>query len=239
MIAIVEQPSPSREVLGIVFDGDDTECLYDEARNMARHVVADAGLDGVAWEKLERSIDVRNVATMGFSTERFPTSCVQAYEELCRLQSFSPVPTVSTNIRRAARSVFELDAPLVSNVRNILRNLRAQGTRLALLTKGDPDLQSRRIETSGLRDLFEVVEIVPEKSPAVIRAVVERLGVGVENAWMVGNSVKSDLIPALEAGLQAVWINAHVWEYERVCDHPVDGRFTSLPDLAYITSVIP
>jgi putative hydrolase of the HAD superfamily len=128
--------------------------------------------------------------------------------------------------------------PLVSNARKTLKDLRAQGIRLALLTKGDPDVQSRRIENSGLRDLFDVIEIVPEKSPAVIRAVVGRLGVGLENAWMVGNSVRSDLLPAIEAGLQALWINAHVWEYERGYDNLPDRRFTSLPALADIRSAI-
>src|ERR1700722_1035885 len=76
------------EDFGVVFDGDDTlwstEQLYDEARSRARRIVSDAGIDGAAWEERERQIDVRNVAKFGFSTTRFPTSCVQAYEELCR-----------------------------------------------------------------------------------------------------------------------------------------------------------
>jgi putative hydrolase of the HAD superfamily len=243
MMAVVENKLPPRAVQGIVFDGDDTlwstECLYDAARNSARQVVTEAGFDGAAWEELERRIDVRNVDSMGFSAERFPTSCAQAYEELCRRQSLSPDPAISAKIQQAARSVFELEAPLVLNVRETLRGLRAQGMRLALLTKGDPEIQARRIQNSGLRDFFEVVEIVPEKSASVIRSVVDRLGVEVESALMVGNSVQSDLIPAIEAGLQVVWVNAHVWEYERRGHHLADDRFTSLPSLADIASVIP
>jgi putative hydrolase of the HAD superfamily len=243
MMVAVEKKLPPRAVQGIVFDGDDTlwstECLYDAARNSARKVVIEAGFDGVAWEELERLIDVQNVDAMGFSAERFPTSCAQAYEELCRRQSLPPDPVISMKIRQAARSVFELEAPLVFNVRETLSDLRAQGMRLALLTKGDPDIQARRIENSGLRDFFEVIEIVPEKSASVIRSVVDRLGVGVESAMMVGNSVQSDLIPAIEAGLRVAWVNAHVWEYERGGNDLADDRFTSLPTLADIASVIP
>ena len=73
----MESSAPSRPILGIVFDGDDTlwntERLYDAARAKARHVVEKAGLDGARWEELERRIDVENVAHLGFSTERFPT----------------------------------------------------------------------------------------------------------------------------------------------------------------------
>src|SRR3984885_14743439 len=243
MMKTVARKSPPPAVQAIVFDGDDTlwstECLYDTARDSARKVVTDAGFDGVAWEELERLIDVRNVDALGFSAERFPTSCAQAYEELCRRQSLSPNPAIIMRIQQAARSVFELEAPLVLNVRETLRGLRAQGMGLALLTKGDPEIQARRIENSGLRDFFEVVEIVPEKNASVIRSVVDRLGVGVEHALMVGNSVQSDLIPAIEAGLQVMWVNAHVWEYERVGNHLAGDRFTSLPSVADITSVIP
>jgi len=115
--------------------------------------------------------------------------------------------------------------------------LRAKGARLALLTKGDHELQLRRLQRSGLRDLFDVIRVVPEKSPAIIRDVVSALGVDVGCAWMVGNSIRSDVLPAIDAGLRAVWIDAHVWEYERNHDHvEIDGviaasQLTDIPGL--------
>jgi putative hydrolase of the HAD superfamily len=232
----------SPAVLGIVFDGDDTlwstERLYDHARANARRVVTKSGLNGATWEQLERRIDVENVGTIGFSTERFPTSCVQAYDEMCHNEARSPDPSVALQVRQAARSVFELDPPLVSGARETLTDLRAKGIRLALLTKGDRGLQSRRIQRSGLSNLFDVIEIVPEKSPATIRAIVARLGIDVESACMVGNSIRSDMLPAIEAGLRTVWINAHVWEYERACDHLADSRTIMLSHLADIATLI-
>jgi putative hydrolase of the HAD superfamily len=219
-------------VLGVVFDGDDTlwstEQLYDDARSRARNVVAESGLDAAKWEEWERRIDVQNVDMLGYSMERFPTSCVQAYEELCRSTRRDVDTATADRVRQAARSVFERDPPLVSGARETLTFLRAKGIRLALLTKGDHDLQSRRMERSGLRDLFDVVKIVPEKSPAIIRDVVAALGVDVGSAWMVGNSIRSDVLPAIDAGLRAVWISAHVWEYERAYDQvAVDGVITA------------
>src|SRR5713226_8539462 len=107
---MAERGCAPRVVLGVVFDGDDTlwstEQLYDDARSRARRVVADSGLDGAKWEELDRLIDVENVTRFGHSIERFPTSCAQAYEDLCRSAGQVPDPSVAERIRDAARSVF-------------------------------------------------------------------------------------------------------------------------------------
>jgi putative hydrolase of the HAD superfamily len=228
--------------VGVVFDGDDTlwytEQLYDDARWNARRIVADAGLDGAEWEKLERRIDVANVALLGYSMERFPTSCVLAYEEACRSQGCTPETAVADRIRHAARSVFARTPPLAPGARETLTCLRTRGARLALLTKGDQELQARRIEGSGLGDLFRVVQIVPEKSPTTIRSMVVSLGVNPESSWMVGNSIRSDVLPALAAGLRAIWINTHVWEYERAHDHLIDERVITISHLVDILDLV-
>jgi putative hydrolase of the HAD superfamily len=126
----------------------------------------------------------------------------------------------------------------MARARKTLKNLRARGTKLALLTKGDPELQKLRVEQSGLGDLFDLIEIVPEKSPRIIREVVQRMGLRTSDTWMVGNSMRSDILPAIEAGLHAVWIDAHVWEFERTRDAPTGYGFTTLPRLSDITALI-
>jgi putative hydrolase of the HAD superfamily len=232
----------SRAVLGVVFDGDDTlwstEQLYDDARSRARSVVSESGLDGTTWEEWERRIDVQNVDRLGYSIDRFPSSCVEAYELLCRSTKRAVDAEIASRVREAARSVFERDPSLVSGARETLMALRESGVRLALLTKGDVQLQSRRIERSGLRELFDVIQIVPDKSPAIIREVVAALGVDVGSAWMVGNSMRSDVLPAIDAGLRVVQIPAHVWEYERTCDHIADDRVITTSRLADIPPLI-
>jgi len=226
----------------IVFDGDDTlwttEPLYDDARSAARAVVAAAGLDGGQWEVLERAIDVANVATLGYSPKRFPTSCLQAYEDLCAREERTPEAAVASQIRRAATTVFKREPVVVDNARGTLEFLRRRGIRLALLTKGDLRVQTQRIEGSGLRPMFAAVRIVSEKSPAIIRSTVAALGAEPSEAWMVGNSIKSDVIPALQAGLTVVWIEAHVWEHERVPEHGLDDRVIALHALADIRNLL-
>jgi putative hydrolase of the HAD superfamily len=230
--SMTEQKCASPAILGVIFDGDDTlwttEHLYDDARSRSRLIVSQSGLDGALWEERERLIDVQNVAKFGYSMERFPTSCVQAYEELCLRAGRVADPATVEQIRRTAKSVFERDPPLVPGAKETLALLRAKGVRLALLTKGDRELQLRRIDRSGLREFFDVIRIVPEKSPTIICEVVAALGVEVGSAWMVGNSMRSDVFPAVKAGLRAVQIPAHVWEHERSHDRlEPDGVITT------------
>ncbi|HKV34434.1 MAG TPA: HAD family hydrolase [Pyrinomonadaceae bacterium] len=207
----------------VIFDGDDTlwltEQLYDRARLNARNIVVAAGLDGTRWEARERQLDTENVAKMGFGFERFPTSCVEAYEELSRNMGFPVDPLVSQKVAQAAASVFNWNPMIAVGAKEGLFNLRLCGFKLALLTKGNPELQSRRIESSGLKELFDVISIVAEKNPEVIKGLVRSLGVEIGSAWMVGNSARSDILPALSVGMRAIWIETHVWEYERAFDH--------------------
>src|SRR5207253_2745254 len=102
------------------------------------------------------------------------------------------------------------------------------GFRLALLTKGDPRLQRRRLDQSGLARLFDVVEIVDQKTPESIAAILDRLEVEPDHAVSVGNSVRSDVLPSLAAGVRPVWIDAHVWEYERADEGPTDERVVQM-----------
>jgi putative hydrolase of the HAD superfamily len=239
MALLAYAPRPD---FGVIFDGDDTlwstEQLYDDARARARKIVAECGMDAARWEECERRLDVQNVKKLGYGVDRFPTSCVQAYEQICESTGCAMNANTADRIRRAAQSAFDRDPPLVPGVRETLMSLRQRGARLALLTKGDRELQSRKIQSSGLADLFDIIQIVPEKSPEIIRDVVAALGLDVTSAWMVGNSIRSDVRPAVEAGLRAIWINAHVWEYERDREGAAIDRMIAASELSDITALI-
>jgi putative hydrolase of the HAD superfamily len=226
----------------VIFDGDDTlwstEHLYDNARSLARQEVTDAGLDGAEWEGLERRLDVENVGRLGFSVERFPTSCVQAYDALCDMRGARPVGDVRDRIRDAARTVFASDPPLTSGARETLSLLRSRSIRLALLTKGDHAVQQTRIEKSGIADAFDFIQVVAEKTPATFRKIVFELSGVPERAWSVGNSVTSDIAPAVEAGLHAIWIDAYVWEHERFAGDITDSRVVKAQTLEDVPEII-
>lgn len=202
----------------VVFDGDDTlwetERLYDEAREAAGRLVGAAGLDPVAWDALERSIDVANAERHGLSKARFPLSCVQAYEETARRAGVAVDQGLMESVRAAAAAVFTAAAVVYPGAEDTLRTLRAM-RRLALLTQGDTEVQWHRIDASGLKPLFDNIRVVEKKNAEVLASLLDELGADPASSWFVGNSLASDVNPARRCGMRAVWIDAHVWEHER------------------------
>lgn len=224
-----------------IFDGDDTlwrsEHLYDEARDRAAEVVVRAGLDRQRWSDMQREIDVANVATFGLSRWRFPLSSVAAYERLAAEEGSFVDDTVKEAVRRAAASVFDANAPIMPGAPVVLEEL-AKTHRLALLTQGDPVVQQKRVEDSGLGDLFEITHIVDRKDDSCFSSILLEAGVDPVDAWSVGNSLPSDINPALRLGMRAVWIDAHVWAHERREVAPVDGRLFVCDSLGEVPAVV-
>lgn len=216
-------------------DGDDTlwfvEPLYDAARNAVAALVAAAGLDAAHWEQHERAIDVANVAVYGVNPERFPTSCVQAYEALASETHASTDDAVAREVWTVASTVFETVAPVHPSASRVISTLRARGP-VVLLTKGDQVVQSQRISDAALADAFDDVRIVADKNEDTFRTVLADHGYAPELSWSIGNSLRSDINPALRIGMHAVWVDAHVWEYERGEIEPADGHLLIVHDLA-------
>lgn len=199
----------------VICDADDTlwftEELYDSARDHCRKIVEGEGFDGEAWETLERTIDIRNVSRFGLRSIRFPMSCVDAYQILAGKSVRS---AVSSAVRAAAEEVFLRVAPSAPGVPEVLEKL-SQEFRLVLLTQGEAWVQERRLHEAGLDGAFSQVVIVPEKTTVVFKSIVRDDGRPVGQAWSVGNSLASDINPALRIGMNAIWIPAHVWEHEK------------------------
>ena len=211
----------------VIFDGDDTlwltENLYDSCRTKARAIVESCGLDGSQWESLVQKRDQELVVTMGHSPERFPGSCRLAYKEICTHWD----PEIEYRINEEVSKVFSLKALQIVEASGVLRHLKEKGFSLALLTKGDLAVQQKRIWDSGLEDAFDLIRIVETtKSPEILLDMVRTLNSEPSKSWMVGNSLKSDVYPALAAGLKTIWIPAHVWEYEKVDSSDLDPSIT-------------
>lgn len=202
----------------VIFDGDDTlwatEQLYDDSRQQAANVVGDAGLSAQRWNALQLEIDVANVSRFGLLAERFPTSCVEAYEQLAIESGVGPSDDTASDVWEAASTVFRRVAPVHPEAHRVLDRLRER-FKLVLLTQGDPRVQRKRIADSGLTALLDEIIVVEKKSPEVLAAIVDHFDIDHTDAWMVGNSIPSDINPAVAVGMRAVWIDAHVWQHER------------------------
>jgi len=148
------------------------------------------------------AVERETILAHGYGLPSFTRSLVTCFERL------SPEPVSEEKaqcIRGFARSIAEQDIELLPGVAETLADLAARH-RLILMTKGDQAEQADKLARSGLAAHFAAVEIVAEKDPAAYRLVIARHELTPHTSWMIGNSPKSDINPALAAGLHAVFL---------------------------------
>ena len=171
-------------------------------------------------DEVRKSLNVverETIQTHGYGLTSFTRSLVATYERL------SPAPVTEHNIKRVrsfARSIAEQEIELLPGVAETLAEL-ATRHRLILMTKGDRAEQADKLARSGLAAHFSAVEIVAEKNPATYREVIARHELTPRTSWMIGNSPKSDINPALAAGLHAVFLfHPATWALEHATLDP-------------------
>ena len=157
-------------------------------------------------------VERENIRQHGYGIDSFALALVRCFEQL----SVEPLtPALHDTIRGFAYVITEHPMEILPDVPETLADL-AQRHRLFLVTKGNITEQSGKVERSGLKEYFTAVEVVVEKDAATYNGVVKKYGLPSESTWMIGNSPKSDINPALEAGLHAVFVPHHnTWMLER------------------------
>jgi putative hydrolase of the HAD superfamily len=195
---------PSGQTL--LIDADDT--LWENNVYFERAIAAFIGyLDHETYSPAEVRLALNaqereTILAHGYGLTSFTRSLVAVYQKL------SAGPVTEHNIKRVrsfARTISEQEIELLPEVAETLADLAARH-RLILMTKGDQAEQASKLERSGLAKYFAAVEIVAEKDPATYAAVIVRQELTPHSSWMIGNSIKSDINPALAAGLHAVFL---------------------------------
>ena len=147
-------------------------------------------------------VERENIVTHGYGLHSFAHALVACFEKL----SADPVsPELHATIQSFAHAIADHPVEMLPNVPETLQHLSSRH-HLILMTKGAFAEQSGKVERSGLKDYFAAVEIVAEKDEAVYRSMVGKYGLSNDTTWMIGNSPKSDINPALAAGLNAVFV---------------------------------
>ena len=148
-------------------------------------------------------VERETILAHGYGLTSFTRSLVTCYERL------SPGPVTDENrdrIRGFAQAIADHEIELLPGVRETLAELGARH-RVILMTKGNHAEQADKFARSGLQPFFSAVEIVPEKDPATYQQAIARHELSPHSTWMIGNSPKSDINPALAAGLHAVYVH--------------------------------
>ncbi len=198
----------------IAFDADDTlwqnEEIYARAKEKFTRLLSPyRDLNEIA-ERLNL-IEIENLSLYGYGIKSFALSMIEAVVEVGAGQISGQEMQQAIAI---VKEMFAAEVVLFPHARETLEKL-SQKYVLMLITKGDQFEQSRKIHRSGLEHYFRYIEITGEKTPESYRALLEKYAIDPQQFLMVGNSLKSDILPVLAIGGQAVFIPyENTWVHE-------------------------
>jgi len=223
----------------IAFDADDTlwhsESLYAAAQEEYRRLLA-AYAETEVIDRVLHKTEMRNLPAYGYGVKGFALSMIEAALELSQHQiSGSEVQQVLD----LAKRMLSTEVELLEGVAEVVAQL-AETYPLMLITKGDLAHQEAKIEQSGLKPYFRSIEIVTDKTPQSYAALLARHHIEPLRFLMIGNSLRSDILPVLEIGGQAVHVPyAITWAHEHV-DVPPDqqGRYHELERIGQLPALV-
>jgi putative hydrolase of the HAD superfamily len=213
----------------LIFDADDTlwenniyfERAFDDFFAFLDHSALSAREVRDIFDEIERV----NARIHGYGSLNFGRNLTQCYTHLAEREIREED---LRTVMGFAERILECPMEPIAGVEETLRALSARH-HLALFTKGHVEEQKLKIDRSGFGPFFRHTAIVKEKDAAAYRALAAAQAFDPERTWMIGNSPKSDINPAIEAGLNAVFIpHAHTWVLENQEIRPGAGRLLTL-----------
>ncbi|WP_137132421.1 HAD family hydrolase [Rhizobium sp. FY34] len=222
----------------IGFDADDTlwqnEQYYRLTEESFRALLAEFAEGEHISERLLQA-EKRNLAHYGFGIKGFTLSMIETALEVTEGRVSTQV---IGEILTIGRDLLSHPVECLPHARDALEDLRGRYF-LVLITKGDLFDQERKLAQSGLGDFFDAVEIVSDKTATTYRRIFGKHCEGPERAMMVGNSLKSDVVPALAAGAWGVFVPHELtWVLEHVEKPSAAPRFREIAHLGALTSLI-
>ena len=219
-------------VTTVGLDADDTlwhnETIFRLTHDRFVDLLAEHG-DRAVLEARLAEVEGRNLRLYGYGVKGFTLSMIETAMEMTGGEA---PPSVVREILAAGREMLAHPVESLAGVDEALAKL-SERYRLVLITKGDLIDQERKLAASGLGDLFAAVEIVSEKRTATYQQVFARHGTGADEAVMAGNSMKSDVLPALEAGCFAAHIPYPItWAHEMADAPEGHPRFAALDSIS-------
>lgn len=227
------------KVTTIGFDADDTLWHNERFYVLTQDRFAELLKDFTPRDHLDERLlaaERRNLGRYGYGIKGFMLSMIETAIEV----TDAGVPAaVIRQILALGQEMLDHPIELLPHAREAVESMAGSHHRLVLITKGDLLDQERKLAQSGLGDFFDGIEIVSEKTPEVYARVFADHGDGPARAMMVGNSMKSDVLPAIAAGSWGVHVPFHLaWALEHAEPPHGHARFRTLPDLGSLSALI-
>jgi putative hydrolase of the HAD superfamily len=237
----------------LIFDGDDTlwasQVFYDEAKERFYEIVAREGGLAEYFQSAQLAVDdamrfldeieMRNIEREGFSSDGFSQSLVQAYEILSRQAGVPPDSRLGQRLRRLGNGALKRRRSPLPGTRETLEALSGHGTHvLVLYSQGDKTIQLRKLRETELEEFFEGhVHIALRKDDDTLRALIRAENLDIPSSWMIGNSLRSEINPALRLGLNCIWFRHAEWAYDRA-EERESGRLFEIHSLPEAIEII-
>jgi putative hydrolase of the HAD superfamily len=205
----------------LLIDADDTlwenNIYYERVIQEAVALLDGAGVDSCAFRTALDEAERLRIPLQGYGTMNFTQSLVETFK---MFQPPDADPSLSERIQNLSLAILDHPMELLDTVPDTLAYLSSRHA-LHLVTKGNREEQSRKVRDSNLQIFFQSVEILPEKDTLAFGLLLDQHGWERSCTWMIGNSPRSDINPALAVGMNAVYIpHKHTWTFEQ--EHPMD-----------------
>ncbi|URN93907.1 MAG: HAD family hydrolase [Candidatus Pristimantibacillus lignocellulolyticus] len=233
----------------ILFDLDDTliycnRYFFRAIDKFAEQVVSWFNHPMVTIDEVktkQTQLDTLLIAESGFKSEHFPQSFIETYYHYCQLIGRASSPIEIDTLQKLGRAVYGHETEAYPHMEDTLKQLTEQGHQLHLYTGGEQKIQLRKIQDMSLDRYFDDrIYIRQLKNIAALDELLTANSFERERTWMIGNSIRNDIVPALSAGIHAI----HVVVPDEWCYNIIDvnvepkGQFLSVQSLQQIPPFI-
>ncbi|QMV44617.1 HAD family hydrolase [Cohnella cholangitidis] len=229
----------------IMFDLDDTLVYCNKYFHFILDQFADEmttwygplGISRADIAAKQTEIDIAGVHVLGFKSEHFPQSFIDTYRYYQNITGRASSPLEEDKLWKLGNSVYELEVEPYPNMEETLESLANSGHELHLYTGGDTLIQYRKIESMNLERYFQDrIYVRQHKNTEALEQILSEGRFDRTTTWMIGNSVRTDVLPALHCGINAVYLKQEAeWTYNVI---PIDATpsgalltLTSLPEV--------
>jgi putative hydrolase of the HAD superfamily len=228
----------------IIFDMDntliDTGPLYINASARLGDLMMERGFDRDEVIKKQDEIDVKLFEEHGYSTDRFAESFELTVKHFLEGGGFWPRDgdNIVKQARRMAMSVFDQTSIEYDYAASVVRQMANAGYKVGVITAGERWVQIKRFDDLTMRNLFHDCWVVLKKTSEVFDDFCIKHNVDKKNSWMIGDSIRSDILPSTTCGLNAIHLDTSSWTSIEVDKDQVSSNVITVPDLSHAPDII-
>ena len=222
----------------IAFDADDTlwinETFFSEAESRFARILSEYGEEEDLIPELFQT-ETQNIPFYGYGIKGFTLSLL---ETALKVSKHKVKASQIQEIIDLSKEMIQKPVELLDGVETVLQNLKGRAYKMVVATKGDLLDQQRKLRKSNLESYFHHIEVMSDKQESDYQQLIQHLDIKAEEFLMIGNSIKSDILPVLSLGFSAVHIPFHTTWIHEVVDPVKHEKLTTLESITELPALL-